>query len=457
MMGMDAVFRYWTAPARRVVAVVLSLILVLCGWLAGSSAAQVVQRVEIPSSPHPLGSGARALGMGSAFIAVADDATAASWNPGGLIQLEHPEISVVASFSHRMEDNTFGTNADGPIEESITGEDINYFSLAYPFTSLGRNMIVALSYQHLYDLTREWVFPISQQIPDLTLNRMVDYQQEGSLSAVGIAYCIQVTPRFSFGVTLNIWEDWFGDNSWTHRVAETGTGSFAGMDLVYDGSSHNRFSFRGLNANFGVLWNVNGSVTLGAVLKTPFTADLKYESANAYSVHFPLFPAGDLSDSAVATDDQELDMPMSYGLGLAYRFSDRFTASADVYRTDWQDFFFRDSEGNQISPVSGLTAEVSDIGPTHQIRMGAEYLFIGTKYIVPLRGGIFYDPSPAEGASDDLFGFSLGSGFAYGRFVFDIAYHYRFGDDIGSSILQALGFSQDMTEHTFYSSMIVHL
>ena len=54
---------------------------------------QVAQEVGFSGSPNLVGSGARALGMGGAFIAVADDATAASWNPGGLIQLETPEIS----------------------------------------------------------------------------------------------------------------------------------------------------------------------------------------------------------------------------------------------------------------------------------------------------------------------------------------------------------------------------
>lgn len=33
---------------------------------------------DFASSPNPVGSGARAMGMGGAFIAVADDATAAS-------------------------------------------------------------------------------------------------------------------------------------------------------------------------------------------------------------------------------------------------------------------------------------------------------------------------------------------------------------------------------------------
>jgi len=38
------------------------------------------------------GMGARAVGMGEAFTAVADDATAISWNPGGLGQLNSPEV-----------------------------------------------------------------------------------------------------------------------------------------------------------------------------------------------------------------------------------------------------------------------------------------------------------------------------------------------------------------------------
>lgn len=39
----------------------ISLILVVCA--SNHAAAQLIQRVEIPSSPQPLGSGARALGI----------------------------------------------------------------------------------------------------------------------------------------------------------------------------------------------------------------------------------------------------------------------------------------------------------------------------------------------------------------------------------------------------------
>ena len=98
--------------------------------------AQALSRIEVPSSMNPVGSGARALGMGGAFIAVADDATAASWNPGGLIQLETPEISAVGAYFKRTEDNSFGTNPEANGEQDVSSSNINYLSAAYPFNVL---------------------------------------------------------------------------------------------------------------------------------------------------------------------------------------------------------------------------------------------------------------------------------------------------------------------------------
>jgi long-subunit fatty acid transport protein len=420
------------------------------------SFAQPLQRVEIPSSLNPVGSGARALGMGGAFIAIADDATAASWNPGGLIQLETPEMSVVGAYFQRTEDNEFGTNPEASGKERVSDERLNFLSVAYPFTIWGRNMIVSISYQNLYDFNREWIFPFNITSGTLSVDQDVDYKQEGSLSAIGLAYCAQITPVFSFGLTLNFWEDGIYKNQWEQKTAQTGSGTYVGNAFTVESSSFDRYSFKGFNANLGFLWNINSELTLGAVFKTPFIADLEHESTFDSSIHFPSFPAADSTSSRTYSENEELEMPMSYGLGLAYRFSDKFTASIDIYRTKWDDFVLIDTNGNKTSPITGQPISKSDIDPTHQVRIGAEYLFITTKYVIPLRGGIFYDPSPAEGSPDDFFGFSLGSGIAKGRFVFDIAYQYRFGNDAGTSIMQNLDFSQDVEEHTVYSSLIIH-
>jgi long-subunit fatty acid transport protein len=65
----------------------------LVAWLAGVGAA------HSQSAPPALefsfsNPGARAMGLGGAFLALADDATAAFANPAGLVQLVRPEVSL---------------------------------------------------------------------------------------------------------------------------------------------------------------------------------------------------------------------------------------------------------------------------------------------------------------------------------------------------------------------------
>ena len=63
-------------------------------WLVVAVFAALPVAAAAQSSLNRPGSGARAAGMGNAFIAVSDDGTAASWNPAGLSQLRKPELSL---------------------------------------------------------------------------------------------------------------------------------------------------------------------------------------------------------------------------------------------------------------------------------------------------------------------------------------------------------------------------
>ncbi len=428
----------------------LALIIVFCVYAV---APVLGAEIEIPSSFNPVGSGARAIGMGGAFIAVADDATAASWNPGGLIQLTLPEFSVVTSGFHRGEDINFGTNPEGAGSHSVSELDINYFSAAYPFHLFNRNMVVSISYQHLYDFNRKWEFAWKR--PLLFSEENWNYQQTGSLSALGLSYCIQIIPQLSAGFTLNLWEDRLTDNKWeqNYRLNRlSNSPSVPSFNLTRDES----YSFSGVNANFGVLWRINYKFTLGAVLKTPFKADVEHKIQESWVYKFQ---SVDTPGSYNDTRNEEIDMPMSYGIGVAYKFSDTLFMSADIYRTEWDDFVSRDENGKENSPITLLPVNESDIDPAHQMRMGIEYRLINEKkgYIIPIRGGIFYDPAPAEGKPDDFYGFSLGSGLTINdRFSLDIAYQYRFGNDVGKSILQIRKFSQDVDEHMVYLSVIFY-
>ena len=82
--------------------------------------------------------GARSLGMGGAFAAVADDATAAFANPAGLTQLTRPEISVEGrhwsystpfTVSGRVHGEPTGIGLDGLIRTEYSEFDSTSLSL----------------------------------------------------------------------------------------------------------------------------------------------------------------------------------------------------------------------------------------------------------------------------------------------------------------------------------------
>lgn len=414
----------------------------------------VEKRLEIPSSFNPVGSGARALGMGGAFIAVADDATAASWNPGGLTQLERPEISFVLEGVHRIEDIDFTRPSGGADSESISNSALNFMSAAYPFSLFGRNMTVSFNYQRLYDFTRQWTFDILDDENGFQRVDRSDYRQDGELSALGLAFAAEITPLFSVGVTVNRWDDDWTPNSWEQETAMQGAGFLANVPFTASSRTIEEWSFEGTNFNIGFLWRLTTDLTLGAVLKTPFDADIQY---NIRSYGEVKLEGNQPSITDVAdTTSENMEMPMSYGLGVAWQITREFRVALDVYRTEWDDFIRRTETGEELSPLTEEPAESSGIDPTHQVRFGVEYLYITDKLILPLTAGLFYDPAPATGSPDDIYGFSLGTGIGFGRFHMDVAYQYRFGNDLGNYILLERGFSESLSEHTAYVSMVVH-
>ena len=87
------------------------LILLLFGILvpAGASAQQPIIPLQLSFSDP----GARSMGFGGAFVALADDATAAFANPAGLTQLLKPEISIESRYWNYSTPYTVGGRAEG--------------------------------------------------------------------------------------------------------------------------------------------------------------------------------------------------------------------------------------------------------------------------------------------------------------------------------------------------------
>jgi long-subunit fatty acid transport protein len=389
--------------------------------------------LNFATSPNPVGSGARAVGQGTAFIGVADDATAANHNPGGLVQLQRPEASIVGSYFYRRETQDVTQPETVVKDQTLNDGNLNYLSAVYPFQLFRRNVVVSLNYQRLFDLQADT--DVTSRFLSVEGIQQVSSRQDGGLFAISPALAVQITPSFSLGAAFNIWPDIF-DNGWDQDVAVSGSGRVASGNQVvpFNSTGHIKedYDFEGFNMTFGLLWDINPVFSLGAVYRTPFTADVTRSHHSSLTVTLQ-----NGSDPVTTTDsfreNLDMDFPMSYGIGLAAHLSDRLTFDLDVSRILWSDFKLENSKRDTLLVENGapsgkgravLNGEGDD---TTSVRLGAEYLWIQPKYIIPGRAGVFYDPEPGDNGTDHFFGFSLGSGIAVKQFLFDMAYEFRAG------------------------------
>lgn len=403
------------------------------------------ERVSISSSPNPVGSGARAAGMGNAFVAVADDATAASWNPAGLVQLLRPEVSVVGLYAAQTETRHAGTDPTFGGENHWDQTSLNFASLVIPISLNDRNVVFSLSRQELYRFDRSMSFsltkhadsglsgPVISQSVDVTHEQ--DFMQEGSLSALSLSCAAEVTPRLSVGFSLNIWnDDLVGDNSWTkheqadayaHLRTETISGIFEQTFATRQEITDTRTLEKGISAHMGLLWRPSESWMFGLCIKTPLEADLVRRSKTSTRDL-----TEDTAPMTVSTRaSEQMDFPGSIAVGASYRHSDFFSISADVTRVDW-DLFRLHTAGTEVSPITGDNANEADIPVTYAVRMGAEWLRPIGGTIVPLRCGVFYDPEPTADGVRDAWGVSCGAGILlHDRASIDIAYTYRWAEE----------------------------
>ena len=211
---------------------------------------------SIFSAPLPTGSGARALGIGGSFTVIADDATAASWNPAGLLQLQRPEASAVYRFSdsehrHRSADPNFEPRPS----DRVQSDGLNYLSAVLPVynTWLDRNMVFSINYQESYDFSQQFGARIqdrsSETLTDFRAETFVfdqvdnfsfqdglidveirsrfetlatsslrqdittrldadfDFEQKGIIEAYSPSMAIELTPKWQIGATLNLHQD----------------------------------------------------------------------------------------------------------------------------------------------------------------------------------------------------------------------------------------------------------
>ena len=412
---------------------------------------------NINSTPLPVGSGARAIGQGSAFIAVADDATAASWNPGALMQLERPELSVVGSFLSTQQDFDPGSTGWSLGDEAVSRGDLNYASVAYPFRVFRKNFVAALNYQQIYDFHMNLDFKQTTEDltpPALSHRQDIDFESKGGVGALTPAISMLVVPKLSVGVAINFYTDeFFGNYAWKQTTKSRGRGTFEGDNITTAYDSNETFkNFQAINVTTGILWDIwekeDKLLTFGAVYDTPYTADVdritNFKSISTLG-----------QSTGRERKNFEVDYPMSLGLGLGFRYNDALSFSMDLTWTDWSVFKQKDEDGNKSRPLGGASTD-RKIDDTYTVRCGTEYLIFGKKVIIPVRGGLFYDPRPSLDDPTDVYGFSVGSGITFKRFSLDCAYQFRWANDVDGEDFGLSGADFDLNDHMLLASVIVY-
>ena len=463
------------------------IIMVTVVILMSPAMGQQGRQFDVTSSPNVVGSGARAMGVGGAFIAIADDATAASWNPAALIIMRRPEAAIMLSYEDR---ERWG---------NTKLYDFNYIAVSYPFTLADRNMVVSFNYQRLFDFNRifinsfhseeieneTWQWgplgppgrPVTQNLTTRTSDIEVSKEVTGDIGAIAPAFAIQIVPKLSVGVTVNFWMDGLVNDGYSSVYTQHEEGNHRSELFIYldknddhhldpgelipikhktsdpryftnDITIKREFDFFGINANLGLLWMVTPELSIGAVYKMPFTAKVDF-------VQEEEIVGATISDRerkeirepiSRSTKRYKIAFPAVYGLGMAWRFNDEFTMALDVSYTEWNKFIIREYEplgvravptimgttgdkylkGMRTSAVNGVPTQYARVKGAYTARLGAEYLFILTKTIIPARLGFAYDPEPAQGNPDDFYDVTGGTGIMlFDRLIFDIAYVHR--------------------------------
>jgi long-subunit fatty acid transport protein len=352
--------------------------------------------------------GARSLGMGGAFIGLADDATAAYTNPAGLTQLVNKEIS--AEYRNTRFSTEFIAGDLPQYDTANSREDgLGFLSYVMPF----ENWAIAV-YRHEY--LRYGTEFVGAADSDLLFPYAATIDVKGV--NYGLSAAFRISPAFSAGIGLAYSQ--FDLESATVRpnVATSQIGD--DNDLIF---------------NVGVLWKPSDRLAIGAVYRDggnfEFTAG-SFGITNGTISSTPL----------VIKDDIEFNVPRSYGIGLNYKVTETFSVNFDVARMKYSDL--TRNVRSILAPDGPLVdggVKPLRIDDGTEIRLGAEYVFTEAKYPVVIRGGVWRDPEhtirfrgrPDPDAlnaeanalifsvGDDEMHYTLGLGIAFEKFQLDVA------------------------------------
>ena len=394
--------------------------------------------------------GARSLGLGGAFAALADDATAAFANPAGLVQLVSPEFSAelrrwrystpyIEGGRYIGEPTGIGLDTTDGLRTAVSKEQISGLSFLSFVNPRGRWSLAVYRHQlasFRAQTATQGLFP-GWQAPRAFDRR---WSTELDIVSYGAAGAYRVSDRFSVGLgvayflgSLDAPFEWSLPDDIETLDGVFGPTSYLPEQQLANGAMAIDDSDVGLSA--GVLWNMTGGWSVGAFYRQGPELRLVYRvvgGPRAPEFLSPDFPAG----ATILVIATPMQFPDVYGAGIAYRSSDgRVTVGLEWDRVEYSSIFssFDATAVETLDPDLDLTVSLAaDDGD--ELRLGAEYAFLDLEPVLALRAGVWLDPDhrfhsissdPEHRAlfqpGDDELHLAVGLGLAFSAFQIDLA------------------------------------
>jgi len=372
------------------------------------------------------GTGARALGLGNAYIGVSDDFTAVWWNPAGLGQIKKFELTTGFSHFNYSDDATF---LGSTMNYSTSATNMNNLGFVLPFPTVRGSLVFAVGYNRTNLFTTGMSFDgfntrssminfLAQKNSDLTyetyltdgtglytplkkdLNQSGNTLESGSLGHWTFSGALEVAPELFVGLSLYITT---GSYRYDKNYEEADTRNiYTVMDnIYYTDIDFDRFELRdlidgdytGIGAQIGIMYKFKDMFRIGATIKTPFNHYIEEEWSSQAKSYFD--NGDDLSYKTSGKSKYNIVTPYTFGLGLGWSFMG-FLLSGDFELMDYSQIEF----SNANDDVMELNRDIkSYLQSVLNWRLGLEYTI--PKIELKVRGGFGLYPSPYKGDLSD--------------------------------------------------------
>jgi long-chain fatty acid transport protein len=376
------------------------------------------------------GNGARAAGMGYAFVGVADDATAISWNAAGLTQLYSMEASVIGRISFGSLTTDFQT-LNYEVDRSSSFQ-LNFASFVIPFSAGDYNIVGGVAYRNIYDFTQKNENKVT--FDDGSTFDWTD-DETGGINAITPALAFQLSDIISFGAAVNIL---MGD--YTNNYSDS------------DGDiEETNVDYSGLNVDLSTLIKPTPQFTIGANFSLPHTVTFDAKNSGVED-------GFDYSSSWIT----ERKVPLFFAIGAAIRATDNFTIAADYRNRPWsssevEKYTLNEEEREDLIPFFD---EWPDANSFH---IGLEYLIEAGKNFVPVRLGFYTLPTinreePSDDQEDEeadqisYNAITAGLGIVMNTVIIDASYEYIFGTYTG--FYEDVGATERAVDYNYSDSKI---